>query len=220
MLERHTVIHVRGTPCSGKSTLARMLKRALCFAGKACGLMFSYPSESACFSFESHFSDLARRNGHAIKPNEVLYMPFIYILDEAQTSYWDQGMWLGFVKGIIDAYGSCPRIVFFTCYDIPTEVASRYNDGGTLAPISVQQRITLTVLRHPGAPKIGLYFSDKEMQDVVKRLCERVNMPLRLTPSAIALVTELTSGHPGAVRSVIDTVEHVSTPLFCSHFHG
>jgi hypothetical protein len=67
----------------------------------------------------------------------------VIILDEAQMSYGDDGLWLGLIKSQSGRHEG-PRIALFTSYGSPTTGPEVILAGSPLAFLGPQQRVSIT----------------------------------------------------------------------------
>lgn len=133
----------------------------------------------------------------------------VYIIDEAQSSYHDVGLWVGFIKSLSGShYG--PRVCLFSSYGSP-EQGPDDDDYGATTPVRFgpHQRVSITQSRLDFSPPVSLFYSRSEFDDVSKRKCGDPRRPLPLSPDATEYIFHLTNGHPGAVEGVLEMVEKV-----------
>lgn len=205
LLDTFSVVQVRGTPATGKSTLARRVADELFRRERPYLFLDYFPDQDPFFDWRVFLSERLGLRRHAVEPHRILRGNYTLVLDEAQSSYWSMEFWHGFVKGIIENHGSGPRFLFFTVFGTP----GVQNDSSPFANISYRQRVTLTISHQPNAPQASLFLSDAEYDDVVIRMPNRHPNPVRLDSGAKAHVAYLTAKHPGAVIAVLDLLEFV-----------
>ena len=137
----------------------------------------------------------------------------VLVLDEAQMSYDNNGLWLGFIKTQIGKkFG--PRICYFSSYGSSTGAASNPSAGSPLGFLGLEKRISITVSPLPDAPPISLFYTKSEFDDAVRRQCADVRNPLPLAEDARDYIFKLTNGHPGAVGAMIETLTRVCCIIF------
>lgn len=132
----------------------------------------------------------------------------VLILDEAQMSYNNHELWLGFIKKQIGKR-SGPRICYFSSYGSSAGLASRPNAGSPLGFLGLEKRISITVSPIADSPPISLFYNKTEFDDVVNRLCADIRNPLPLADDARDYIFSITNGHPGAVDAFIETLTKV-----------
>jgi len=209
ILDQQRVVLVRGTPSTGKSTLAYLLD--LYFRGKdVASVRFMYPTSGA------KGLQLLVENAHAVGYTDVtrkniLVADIVWIIDEAQLSYHDTELWYDFIKA---QHGRTfgPRICTLSSYGSPSTGPDELLDSGNtpLAHLGVASRVSLTPSILQGSPSIGLFYSREEFDSVLEIARNNRGRPLLLDPDATDYVFSLTNGHPGAVTSVLQMLKDVS----------
>ncbi|KAK2792922.1 hypothetical protein FQN52_002600 [Onygenales sp. PD_12] len=206
-LQRDAVVHVRGTPASGKSTLARLLRfHVQKVAPNLSILPITWPMAS---KFPTGFWDqtpyhqlLNLLSNRSLEIDDWKERRILIIIDEAQGSYPYTSLWNDFIKSITPHEG--PLVALFSSYGSPTE-APLGDETPTPILFSVRQRISLRPT--PANPEIGLFFSHEEFDDVVARVSRghgEHGQAFLLSDDLKAYIYDLSSGHPAAVRSLLD----------------
>ena len=125
----------------------------------------------------------------------------IIILDEAQTSYWDMGLWQSLFKSICSQ--ECNnRAIVFTSRGSPTSVPEEVTVHTTIA-IPLRNKVTLRPIDHKdGTAPIGLFLTHSEFESFAEKLSR--TLPLaRFDKTFYDWVYNVTAGHVGAARDVI-----------------
>ena len=184
------VSKVRGTPASGKSSLAYLLRTYI---------QKIHPELHVhllpCYrEFSAEQQSLNYRAWLAIKGWEF-QEGGVLILDEAQMSYWDQALWL---EGLKPIQPNAPyMIILFASHGS----ASR-NLLTTATPFRVQEEQLVGLARGPRS-SIGLLLTREEMEGVVKK-----RFPdHQFDESLLDCVYDLTSGHVGACCDALEVVK-------------
>jgi len=211
MLDQSNVVHVRGTPASGKTTLAQLLHSYYLERGLPAVFIPYWPIQGSIPASPSSYLHILVQECHLaghtdINQSTLRNTDIIFILDEGQMSYGDQGLWLRFVK-TQNGRRSGPRICVFTLYGNPSSGPDDFAQGTPLSFLGVKQRVSITVSPMEDSLRISLFYSRDEFDDVVRRLSTDPRRPLRLHTDAKDYVFELTSGHAGAVEGVIGMIE-------------
>lgn len=218
-------MHVRGTPASGKTTLARLLRqhyevngRKSVFIDTWCELD-EYPSGNNTFlhawgKLDRMLRTKFDRNMDYLAPGTIL------IIDEAQRSYSDDLFWNSIIKPRLDRHLDLDiSFCLFCCYGSPVSGVGRdiYVDidisAYTPAEFNQTQRMTLTPQSHPSSPPIGLFFTRSEFTDAAQRLIansQRFQEKFTLHPDAEEYLFSMTDGHPGGLSSVLKYIHDVS----------
>lgn len=84
----NVVMHVRGTPTSGKTILATMLASRLKAEGRDTVFIKSWPWKEFGHRYEAALVDAAFKNKLELDPNRLdSYTNAAFIMDEAQKTY-------------------------------------------------------------------------------------------------------------------------------------
>ena len=178
---------VRGTPASGKSSLAYLLQKHI---------EDNHPERRVCM--------LSR---YRPEPSKVPWDQWllaqgwdspddgVLIIDEAQLSYWDHSLWL---RGLKSITSSTPyMVILFASYGS----ASR-NLLSASTPMRVQDEQHVGLARGLSSP-VGLLLMEEEIEGVVKKRFPNH----RFDKSLLDYVYNLTSGHVGAYCDTLEVVK-------------
>lgn len=213
LLENLRVVHVRGTPASGKTFLATLLHNYHIqkqvksvyiphwpqrHGGEPTGLPFLVKkAQEAGFNY--------------VTTNNILYLNIAYIIDEAQTSYEDDELWLCPIKLVNrTAHTTGPCFCLFIAYGSPSVGPDAFPPfGSPYSIVADEQRVSITISSLPDSPRISLFFNRDEFDDVLRRKRHVRGRPVALDSTAADYVFHLTNGHPGAVESILDMLQMV-----------
>jgi hypothetical protein len=220
-LQKHQVIHVQGTPTSGKSTLARLLK----------GHVERASPNTKIYSFHWRQPEVLRKRGingslyyqllnfHTDRPidaDDWLNMGnMLLIIDKAEESYQYDNFWTQFIKRISsDEDGGDRRVILFSSYGSQTEIPLI---GSPRIELSADQRVS-TRPASGNNQKVSLYFTRPEFDDVVTRACRysgEFGQPFYPSLELLEYIWEFSNGHPEGTRVVLDALMNsdVSTSL-------
>ncbi|WEW55222.1 hypothetical protein PRK78_000651 [Emydomyces testavorans] len=203
-LQEFSVVHVRGTPASGKSTLARLLQLHVQNTSNIRVISFTWPMNfPAPLSVRSPYYYLLNHVlGRPLDTDDWLEQRVLLIIDEAQGSYPYTSLWNDLIKILSSDY--CIRVALFSSYGSPS---SRPLEAQTPTPVIFDPKQRVSLWRTPANPDIGLFFSQQEYDDVVKRVARHhgEHGPLfRLSRDLQDYIWEITSGHASAVRVFLD----------------
>ncbi|KAK1139000.1 hypothetical protein N8T08_001579 [Aspergillus melleus] len=205
--ETFPVVHIRGTPATGKSILAELLKDAL-------------ERQGTSVIFRTKWDPLVSANEHRVAvesafyeqvAKESLYPGFfpngVLIVDEAQGTYSDVLFWDVFLKYLStrELMNNRVRVFLFCCYGSPSTGADR-DEAMTPHRLAEEQRVTLTPQSLPGSPQIGLFYDEREFLEVISRIEGEYQECFRLTDDAKSYLRMLTSGHAGCLWSLINCI--------------
>lgn len=208
ILEDHSVIHCRGTPSCGKTTLAGQLDRRLRNEGKTVAQLtwlrgVPYLQQLVEALFPCFGSVPSHRRA-------ILELNVTIIIDEAQDSYGDVLFWNDFVKSV-HGDDTDVRLILFCAYGSPTQgpISSSMPMTGTPAHFGAEQRVGL-LPSSGNSEKAGLFFTNAEYRLAIDKLLQHPDKKIPMTADCISLIWQLTLGHPGAVRSVAKSLGIVS----------
>ncbi|KAF7181039.1 hypothetical protein CNMCM7691_000168 [Aspergillus felis] len=215
LIDSQKVVHVRGTPACGKTTLARLLQEY--YEAKKRNSIYidtwreldEYPPvgggpySRAWSKLDSMLRTRFGSNMNYLAPGTIL------IIDEAQGSYSDTLFWNSIIKQRLSHEGLDISFCLFCCYGSPLSGVDMELDNDirafTPAHFKLAQRVTLTPQSHPSSPPIGLFFTRSEFTDAAQRLiansCFQEKFTLR--PDAEDYLFSLTNGHPGGLYSML-----------------
>jgi hypothetical protein len=199
LLEKKRVVHVRGTPSSGKTTLAVLLWR------------YYYQREEPVLFLNgwhkisdprAHLVNRYREIGlSGIEPHTITNANFVLILDEAQQSYNDKDLWTGIIK-TQSGHRAGLKICLFSSYGSPTTGADETLEGTTPPEFGPSQRISITASAESGRP--CLFYNREEFEDVASRICSDPTARFELDPAAREYLYSITNGHPGATEALLN----------------
>jgi hypothetical protein len=203
LLDSEKVVHVRGPPASGKSELAKLLKDH--YIEKSRRVFFVRLWTTLLDGFVDDAWDRLAERFHGFASQTVI------IIDEAQLSYTDSNLWNVIIKELLD--GTAPvdiEICLFCSYGSPltgVDVMTGYYSPGVLKPT---QRVTLAPHEDECLPRVGLFFTMVEFNDVVSRMIRYIfQEQFTLDEEAASYIFSFTNGHPGGVSSVMEYIYHV-----------
>jgi hypothetical protein len=188
------VAKVRGTPASGKSSLAMLLRNYIAKNHPEKDVHFlpcyrDQPDQTPIMGWEEW---LDGEGWHSSSPSSR-----VLILDEAQLSYWDRPFWLGFIKPI--NAGSHHMVILFASYGS----ASR-NLLNNATPLVVQESQLVGLARDSTEDSVGLLLTREEMERVVRKSFPNHHFDVSL----LDYVYSLTSGHVGACYDALRVIQN------------
>ncbi|EED14660.1 conserved hypothetical protein [Talaromyces stipitatus ATCC 10500] len=209
VIDSQNIVHVRGTPASGKSTLSLLLRDYYRWNGRIVFWLGIWEQNLRDFGDEDPWANLARyirRNYPRLdKKQNIFANGNVIIIDEAQTSYGDTALWNQIIKDIHGGIGYKVKLCLFCSYGSPSE-GLPYNrrDHGTPVGFGCAQRISLTPSGELGSPPIGLFYNRDEFEIVVTKLCSSDPVEKYIIDNdARNYIFNFTNGHPGAVSSIV-----------------
>lgn len=206
LLDEYRVVHVRGTPSSGKTTLAKLLEARYKEQRQAVIYVNAWHGVN---DGTDHFVQLCCQKGYIVDRDSLATSDVVIVFDEAQHSYADLDLWVGLIKTQSGANQGL-RMCLFTSYGSPTAGRAEHPRGTTPVHFGREQRVSLTSLDldHP-----HLFYTAEEFMDVVERLCMDPTCPMTLDDAATDYLFKVSNGHPAAVQALIRYVHRVSISL-------
>ncbi|KAJ5899436.1 hypothetical protein N7495_004180 [Penicillium taxi] len=205
MLDEDRVIHVRGTPASGKSTLANLLARN--YRQKKIPVI-AFNCWRDTWDYRQKITEQASLRGYEQFDDYefVNHGDYVLIFDEGQMTYGDDALWIGLIKNQSGSRYHGPRICLFSSYGSATEgpdidvLDSVYRRASPLAYLGAQQRVSITPSSIKFSPKIALFYNLEEFEEIVGLFCsQKSGFPqLRLDETAREYIYDISNGHPGA----------------------
>ncbi|PWY72095.1 hypothetical protein BO83DRAFT_446512 [Aspergillus eucalypticola CBS 122712] len=210
LIDAYPVVHVRGTPASGKTTLARLLRDSLQDQGRIVPFVHTWKQNLDELDSEPWVA-LAMALKQRLPPVHIpnlMSNEVVMIVDEAQMSYDDDYLWNFIIKSLIDKPDRYKlRVCLFCCYGSPSMGLEPPQGSKFFTPVTIPetQRITLTPQLCSESPKIGLSYTESEFNDVLCRIVryEFSNLVVTIDEEAKRYVFSLTNGHPGGVTAMI-----------------
>jgi hypothetical protein len=188
-------LQVRGTPASGKSTLAKLLGKHI---------RVQEPDVRVIWIDGWERDDVAKCRGwYSYLKKRKGWIPggdTVFIFDEAQLSYKDGRLWNELFKGIHDYPDR--RAIAFASYGSPS---SSTDIQGTSIFVVPMARVSLL----PTAPKddlpaAGLLFTSAEFNELV--LKQYPDSEYHFHRSFLDMVFKITEGHVGAMYSFLNII--------------
>jgi hypothetical protein len=206
ILEEKKVIHVRGTPSSGKTILAHLLWEYYRNQKERAILLEGWHNVT---DPRIHLVNECKAHGYdEIEPHNLNNANIIFMLDEAQQSYSDGRLWTGIIKTTSGSHGGL-RICLFSSYGSPTTGSTEYPSESTPPYLGVSQRISIAPSEFPDNRGVCLFYNKEEFEDVVRRRCSDPTNKFKLDSAARKYLYSITNGHPGATESLLAYISMV-----------
>lgn len=188
---------VRGTPGSGKTVLTRLLASHIKQQDPTVDRIlriFRWPSIAG----RGDYDVILKEKGW------VEHEKTVFIFDEGQTTYDDEGLWNDFFKSIHEGKG-LRRAIVFAGYGSPTSRV--IIKGVTPMNLPDHQRVTLRHVAHgDGLSPAGLLFTQSEFNDLVDNYFRSPDSDLYFDQSFFDALFEITNGHVGAITDFITII--------------
>ncbi|KAK1147474.1 hypothetical protein N8T08_001556 [Aspergillus melleus] len=204
------LVRVRGTPASGKTTIVHLLANKLLERDPETPLYILYGwDQDEVQGAEGWDKYLEQKTG--VDGRSWLGKQGYLLIDEAQQSYWDSGLWATLFKAVEPAV-SLPYIVLFTSYGSPTRGFSGFERKHMPTPMvfAADQQISLwpdANIEPPWRP-IGLLLDEDEAIEVVERYapCFIPNCAPILTQDLKRGLFKSSNGHIGLITSLVQAL--------------
>lgn len=200
MLMEYKVIHVRGTPTSGKTYLARLLFEHMKEQQQSLKPIFITWRDNANAVEASCYTKIHTLSDGAVGADFFTRKDVVLIVDEAQLSYVQTDFWMECIKTqSLATEGPC--IVLFSSYGSADSVALRIEGS---APITLEpcQRVSL-VWQYKQPHDVNLCFTLEEFQDV----CARHTLgQFTIDDDVKDRIYDITSGHPGLTHGILSAM--------------
>ncbi|KAL2821050.1 hypothetical protein BJX63DRAFT_418092 [Aspergillus granulosus] len=211
LIDKRSVVHVRGTPACGKTTLAHLLRRYyaskgrhVCFISAWIDLSTYIPRAAGSGAFDLLAQVLHERKAG---PADYIIPGTIILVDEAQVSYSDQLFWNDIIKELIQ--GRCPedidiKLCLFSSYGSP--ITGVEHVIYTPATFKAKQRVNFTI--QPGGPPLGIFFTEAESYNTIDQIIEYGHSQRIVTfdNHAKNYLFSLTNGHPSGLKALVDFI--------------
>ncbi|KAI9037477.1 uncharacterized protein KD926_000271 [Aspergillus affinis] len=213
LIDSFPIIHVRGTPASGKTVLAMLLCDALKKRGRPVHLLDGWERPLQSFATSPSdpwgaFRNMLLQEFPDVAISYNLGKESVLIVDEAQMSYGDMIFWNKIIKERMDdGLGFKIRICLFCTYGSPRTAVERQEFGYTPRNFGQAQRVTLTPQLGIDSPQIGLFYTKSEFNDVISRIIRyKFIESFTLNNDAKRYLFSLTAGQPGGLESVMSYI--------------
>ncbi|KAI9781194.1 MAG: hypothetical protein M1839_006302 [Geoglossum umbratile] len=197
-LQQVQVIHVRGTPASGKSTLAGLLGQHVRTVEPGLQVYAtSWPAiiPERIWKYDQLLNYITNQSPDK---DDWWTMKVLIIIDEAQGSYRYSSLWNNFIKGI--SYGSGIMVALFSSYGSPSN-----------RPLESLAPTPIIFAPNSGSPSVvpsrTLISLRSEFDDAVNRFCETCGQHGQAflpPPKLVDYIWEITNGYPSGVRAILE----------------
>lgn len=223
LIHTHNVVLIRGPPKSGKTELALLLRHHLKTKGKPViyhnhwshtpGNNGRLHEENGRIANDEELLVHAKKEGFNINRRTLLEREVFWILDDVHHTYRDKEFWTSFIR----RYPNTRKkgICLFAQYGDPhfgIDIFSfdPFASQGS-AWFGPQQRVSTTPkFDSSDSPQFGIYFTMSEFYEYLERFCSHPSSSLKLGPSAMDYIFDLTKGHPGALAALMVVLSNVS----------
>ncbi|RPB18160.1 hypothetical protein L211DRAFT_815718 [Terfezia boudieri ATCC MYA-4762] len=208
-LLQQRVLLVRGTPAIGKTTLLKLLYYYIDTLDDGPSVFringWAQGRVAESKGWANHIS--RETEGLDVRDASVAY---VILLDEAQSTYWDDQLWSEFVKELSQGSWNAKHhyLVMFSSYG-----SVSLPDAITPPHITAHQLVSLRPNNDHPYP-LGLLLSEEEFTDALARKCRHHKpKPIQFTEDVSSVLYAVTQGHAGALHSLIDSfTSYIVTP--------
>ena len=200
ILDEKRVVHVIGTPSSGKTTLAILLWK---YYRKRRERVVFLNGWHNVRNPRTHLVNECKACGYyGVEPHTLTDANVVFIFDEAQQSFYDSDLWTGIIKTQSGNHAGM-RICLFSSYGSPSTGPTQFPLGTTPIHFGASQRISITASPFAENGRVCLFYSQEEFEDVVSRRCSDPTGKFELDPVARKYLYSITNGHPSATTALL-----------------
>lgn len=214
LIEKRQVVHIRGTPATGKSTLAHLLARHVSILRPDLEVYHlcwpeSFDRLSKSASYNHLLNDLANRPTGCC---DWLDINGLVIIDEAQASYQYSSLWNDLIKFLEDGFSL--RVALFSSYG---SASALVQEAATSTPLKLNPNQRVSLKRSAEHPDLCLLLSHDEFHDLVYRRCQSYGdfQPFRPSAELIEYLFGMTQGHAAASACVLEILSESSVRTHC-----
>lgn len=224
-VEEFHIIRVNGTSASGKTTLMNLTVNSL---------LKKYGKTMPIHTLTGWNKGDVRRVGFYDRYLQLVtgvhgedwgIYPAFLLIDEAQQSHWDEGLWSAFFKSI-GGWRHGPYIILFTSCCLPgTSSPHIYFRPYSVVPMSFGPDAQISL--RPGEKQgfwpwdpVGLQLRKDEAKHIVTvYAAEIISSSVSLTDDLQESLFRCSSGHIGVLRSLTEVLllNEVCYPLYMAH---
>ncbi|KAH0558586.1 hypothetical protein GP486_004759 [Trichoglossum hirsutum] len=202
------VVHIRGTPASGKTILSLLLREYVEKEVSNLPVLLTSWNRVAHLPTNTAYDELLSEAFKIYQKKDWRSLRALIIIDEAQMTYAYGSLWADLIKNITPTSGL--KIALFASYGSPrNSPLITFNTATTIiTPMILNTDQRISIRRSSRNPNLGLFFSYTEFKDVVARVCEycvRAGAFL-LSTETVEYIWEITNGHPAGVRVMLDVL--------------
>ncbi|KAI5810872.1 hypothetical protein DFH27DRAFT_619020 [Peziza echinospora] len=210
---RNRVIHVCGPPAVGKTTLLKLLYHYIqsLHGAQAVLLINGWSDCRAAGSTWKHC--VWEQTGVNPRAPVTDGLGAALLVDEAQSSYWDDQFWSECIKGLAqgDWEGRVQYVVLFSVYGGGRDCGGGLGENFTHATLNVAQNVSLVPDIAAGVP-VGLLLTEDEFEDALRRKAASFQPPMTYDADCARKLHSVTQGHAGALHSLLDALHHPPDP--------
>jgi hypothetical protein len=205
------LLHIRGSPASGKTTLRTILANYICI---------NDPSYNVFTITAWAENDVMESGGYTRQLESITDIPYsilasqaskdMILFDESQDSYWDHQLWSDFLKSLRPGLG--PIVIMFASFGsagrMPVQLINT-----TAAPLLLMsnQRIGLYPSKES---RFGLLMVEDEAMDLIERtLASFSTSEMIVEKELLKYLHIITDGHCGALSSLTYQLYNVCSML-------
>lgn len=200
----YRILHIRGTPASGKSILRLLLARYI-------GVVRPAWTVSSQEAWPHHLQDNDLEGTAAFLesclnlPRDQFYSTEdrVLLVDEAQMTYRNVYFWNSFLKLIDNTQGV--YVILFSLYGSPGRRPIELV-GLTPPVLSEDQRISLVWTTSGVFDPVGLLFTREEAREVIALATEFYQDKPKFAPELLDWLYYLSGGHAGALDGLMQVL--------------
>lgn len=211
-IHEQRVVLARGTPSSGKTFLARSLHTYLRGQGVKSIYIRSFPlSLEGGPTALHHLVEACHIQGFATFGHSVLRDKFVFLIDDAHTTYNDSELWLILNSVNQDRLGNIPGASFcmFSAFGTPDRGVMPHNMGSDLLIFNKSQRLFLS---ERSAEDITLFYTREEFDLYMEMHFQGRGSDYEICDILKDMIFGLTDGQPELMDAFMHLCDMVCGP--------
>jgi hypothetical protein len=217
ILQQRNIVHARGTPACGKTTLARSFERYIKWQEPTLKVLL-ITWNNLYQAQETYTDKLIRLHPSFFRGFHddagFLSNRYLLIIDEAQNSYSSMDFWINYIKSVADVqFPTKPYVLMLSSWSSPSDTPITHINSAP-ATFEAAKRMSIQPSKDVS---IGLYFNEREFNNFVILYARGVEArqngkyKMAFDTQAIEFLFEFTSGHPGLIKALLALIEDDET---------
>lgn len=199
----YRILHIRGTPASGKTVLLQLLRYHIKSIKPDWNVSVVVDWPSTLDNDDSGTITHLERVLNLRRDDFLAAQDTVLLLDEAQTTYKNRYFWNMFLKSIERISGV--YVVLFSSYGSPKRQPVDLI-GLTPPVLTADQRIGLQIDENQGFPPAGLLLTITEAESIMSLASSAHQDHPQFSHGLLHWVYALTAGHVGAFVGILDMI--------------
>ena len=215
-IHEQRVVLARGPPSSGKTFLARSVHTYLRGQGVKSIYVRNFPlSLEGGPTALDHLVEACHMQGFAAFGHSILHDKFVFLIDDAHTTYNNSELWLILDSVNQDRLANRAGISFcmFSAFGTPDRGVMPHNMGSDLLVFNKDQRLVLSDHYYYLDQRITLFYSFAEFELYVDMHLQSRGSDYEICDPLKRRILAFTGGHPELVDAFMHLCDMVCGPL-------